>query len=231
MKRIAFALLALIPAIALATAAATSPYGIFGGAGTFAQLPGNVAITFATAPTTTSGTLTTAWTGITGTTYTVIFSTGEARATVHLTNASKTVSWTTSLLTTVGTGAVVDGYTTPAPAGTYAYTSDLGPFQSNGTVWFSAGNFLGSTFTIASGCTTSSALVGGTTAGQFATTATTCTPVLNLPFAVDGWNCFAQDITSGHSVVFTQTASTVYSATVTGTTTSGDVVSFNCTPY
>lgn len=45
----------------------------------------------------------------------------------------------------------------------------------------------------------------------------------------NGWQCFAQDIT--HNVVFTQTASQVYSCTVTGTTTSGDIVQFNATPY
>ena len=95
-------------------------------------------------------------------------------------------------------------------------------------------NFIsrGTPFTIASGCTTVSAIAGGPQAGSFATTATTCAPVITFANAApNGWNCFAQDITSGHSVVFTQTATTTTSCTVTGTTTSGDTVSFNATGY
>lgn len=89
------------------------------------------------------------------------------------------------------------------------------------------------TFTIASGCATASSLSGSATAGTFATTATTCTPVLTMTgiTASHGWICFAEDITSGHAVVFTQTATSTTTCTVTGTTTSGDTVAFKAFPY
>jgi len=84
----------------------------------------------------------------------------------------------------------------------------------------------GTTFTIASGCTTVSALTGGRAAGSFATTTTgTCTAVINLPTAPNGWMCDANDIT--HPVGFTQTASTVSSCTISATTTSGDTIIFH----
>lgn len=88
-------------------------------------------------------------------------------------------------------------------------------------------------FTIASGCTTVSALVGSGTQGSWATTATTCTPVItfNVPAAKNGWICIAQDVTSGHAVVFTQTATSTTGCTVTGTTTSGDTVQLKAFPY
>lgn len=60
----AFLVALLLPAFALA--AGTAPYGIFGGAGTFAQLPGNVPLTFTAGPTGTSATLASNWTGTTG---------------------------------------------------------------------------------------------------------------------------------------------------------------------
>lgn len=87
----------------------------------------------------------------------------------------------------------------------------------------------GTTFTIASGCATVSALTGGPNAGSFSTTATTCTPVINLPTAPHGWYCQASDIT--HPVNFTQTATSVNSCTVTATTISGDVIVFEAIGY
>jgi hypothetical protein len=84
----------------------------------------------------------------------------------------------------------------------------------------------GTTFTIASGCATTSALTGGRSTGSFATTTTgTCTPVINLPTAPNGWICDANDIT--HPVGFVQTASTVNSCTISATTTSGDTILFH----
>lgn len=99
-----------------------------------------------------------------------------------------------------------------------------------GTVW-AGGNFLGggATFTIASGCATTSAITGNARAGSFTTTATTCAPVINLPGAPHGWSCNAKDIT--HPVNFTQTASSVTSCTVSGATTSGDTIVFDATAY
>lgn len=226
MKRLKLFLLALLlPAVVLA--AGSSPYGVFGGAGTFAQLPGNVALTFTAGPSGTSATLASNWTSTTGS-YLVVFSDFESR-TVTLTNAATTATWSTSLTGTPTATATIDGFTTPPGAGTFAFTSDMGLAVSNGTGWFATDNVSGLSATVSSGCATVSAVKGGATSFQFATSNTTCTPVIQLPPAPNGWACFAQDIT--HPVVFTQTASTTFSCTVTGTTTAADVVQINAQPY
>jgi len=207
--------------------AGQSPYGIFGGAGTFAQLPGNAGLIFASAPSGTSTSLAASWTGNTGS-YTVVFSDWESRS-VTLTNAATTATWSTALTGSPTVTATIDGYTLPPSTPTFAFTSDLGYVWSNGTAWYATAMSLGPAVNISSGCATVSATAGTQVAGQFATTATTCTPVIQLPPAPHGWACFAQDVT--HNVVFTQTASTTFSCTVTGTTTSGDVVQFSAIPY
>lgn len=219
------ALLAL--AVGVAFAAGQGPYGVYGGAGTFAQLPGNVPLVFASAPSGTSGTLATAWTS-SATSEIVVFSDFESRV-VTFTNASTSVSWSTALTGSPTVTATIDGFTAPPGSPTYGFTSDLGLVWSNGTAWYATSDSNGGSVTISSGCTTVSATKGNQVAGEFATTATTCTPVIQLPPAPNGWACFAQDVT--HNVVFTQTARTAFSCTVTGTTTSGDVVQFSATPY
>jgi len=182
---------------------------------------------FSSAPTSTSGTLATAW-PYSATSELVVFSDWESR-TVTFTNNSTSVSWSTALTGSPTVTATVDGFTTPPGDPTYAYTSDLGYVWSNGTAWYATSDSNGAPVNISSGYTTISSTKGNALAGEFATTATTCTPVIQLPPAPNGWACFAQDVT--HNVVFTQTARTAFSATVTGTTTSGDVVQFSCTPY
>ena len=109
--------------------------------------------------------------------------------------------------------------------------TDKGAGTINAASIYAGGNLVagGSTFTIASGCATTSALTGTSTAGSFATTATTCTPVITLPTAAHGWHCNVDDIT--HPVHFTQTATGTASCTVTGTTTSGDTIVFDATSY
>lgn len=212
-----------------ALAAGSAPYGVFGGAGTFAQLPGNIPLVFTAAPTSTSATLASNWTGAGGS-YLVVFSDWQSRS-VTLTNAATTATWSGALVGSPTATATVDGYTASPGDPTVAFTSDLGMVWSNGTAWYATDNSTGGSVNISAGCTTVSATKGTEVAGQFATTATTCTPVIQLPPAPNGWDCAAQDITSGHSVVFTQTASQIYSCTVTGTTTSGDIVQFSATPY
>lgn len=225
--RLGFLAALLTLAIGVAFGAGQAPYGVFGGAGTFAQLPGNIPLVFTAAPSGASATLTTNWTGATGS-YTVVFSDFESRS-VTLTNAATTATWTGNLTGSPTATATVDGYTTPPGAPTYAFTSDLGVVWSNGSAWYATDNSTGISATISSGCATVSAVKGTATAFQFATTATTCTPVIQLPPAPNGWACFAQDVT--HNVVFTQTASATYSCTVTGTTTSGDTVQVSAQPY
>ncbi len=221
----AFLLALLLPLAALA--GGTAPYGIFGGAGTFAQLPGNIPLLFTAAPTGASATLASNWPSTTGS-YTVVFSDFESRV-VTLTNAATTATWTGSLTGTPTATATVDGFQATAGNPTFGFTSDLGLVWSNGSGWWATDDSYGPAVTISSGCTTVSAAVGTAVSFQFATTATTCTPVIQLPPAPHGWACFAQDLT--HPVVFTQTASTVYSCTVTGTTTSADIVQVAATPY
>jgi len=225
MRILKILLLALIPAVALAGGSA--PYGVFGGAGTFAQLPGNAPLVFTAAPTGTSATLAKTWTGTTGA-VTVVFSDWQSRS-VTLTNAATTATWSTALTGTPTANATIDGFTTPPGNPTFAFTSDLGLVWSNGTAWYATDNSTGPGVNISSGCATVSATKGSAVAGQFATSGTTCTPVIQLPPAPNGWACFAQDIT--HAVVFTQTAATTFSCTVTGTTTASDVVQFSAQPY
>ena len=225
MKRIKFLLLALIPFAVWG--ASSGPYGIFGGTGTFAQLPGNVPLVFTAGPTSTSATLLAPWTG-TAVAQLVVFSDWESRS-VTLTNNATTATWSGALVGTPVATATIDGFTATPPAGTMGFTSDLGYVFSNGTGWFATSESLGAPIYVSSGCTTVSATKGTATAFQLSTTATTCAPVIQLPPAPNGWNCFAQDVT--HPVVFTETAETTYSCTVTGTTTSGDVVQVSATPY
>lgn len=226
MNRLKAFLLALLLPIA-AFAAGTAPYGIFGGAGTFAQLPGNVPITFTAGPTGTSATLASNWTSTTGSYY-VVFSDWESRS-VTLTNAATTATWSTALTGTPVALAVIDGFQATAGSPTFGFTSDLGLVWSNGSGWWSTDDSYGPVASISSGCATVSALSGTAVSFQFASTATACTPVIQLPPAPHGWACFAQDLT--HPVVFTQSASTQFSCTVTGTITSADVVQVIATPY
>lgn len=220
-----FLLALLLPCLAFATGSA--PYGIFGGAGTFAQLPGNFPLAFTAAPTGASATLASSWTSTTGS-YIVVFSDFESRS-VTLTNAATTATWTGSLTGTPTATATIDGFQATAGSPTFGFTSDLGLVWSNGSGWFATDDSYGPAVNISSGCTTVSATKGTAVSFQFATTATTCAPVIQLPPAPNGWACFAQDLT--HPVVFTQTASTTFSCTVTGTTTSADVVQVTATPY
>lgn len=227
MKRLKlFLIAALLPVLALA--AGQGPYGIFGGAGTFAQLPGNVPLVFSVAPTSTSTALASTWTGLTASTYLVVFSDFESR-TVTLTNNATTATWSGALTGTPTVTATIDGYTTPPGSPTFAYTSDLGLVWSNGTAWYATDNTQGISATISSGCATVSAIKGTSLSFQFASTATACAPVVQLPPAPNGWACFAQDVT--HPVVFTETAQTSSSCTVSGTITSGDIVQVTAQPY
>lgn len=91
----------------------------------------------------------------------------------------------------------------------------------------------GTKFT-ASGCSLS-ATVGGSSAGQF-TSGTTgaCTVTITLNGATastapNGWSCWVSDETTGN--LMRQTASTATTATVSGTTVSGDVITFGCVGY
>ena len=100
----------------------------------------------------------------------------------------------------------------------------LGPVQVAGT-----------TFTI-SGCSTTT-LVGGASRGSFLSgTAGTCTPVITMGGATgvfgvtNGWACYAFDVTTPTDII-TETTSNATTATLSGTTASGDKIVFSCEPY
>jgi hypothetical protein len=92
----------------------------------------------------------------------------------------------------------------------------------------------GTKFT-ASGCSNSTT-VGGSTAGTFASGTTgVCTVIITMAGATGitaptGWACFANDMTTTADKI-NQTASSVTTATISGTTASGDVISFGCIGY
>lgn len=80
-----------------------------------------------------------------------------------------------------------------------------------------------------SGCSLSSA-AGGLTAGSFASGTTgACTVTITLPTAPNGWACDAHDLTAATTI--NQTAASANSATISGTTTSGDVITWKCQGY
>lgn len=133
---------------------------------------------------------------------------------------------------------------TSGTAGDFFYKTDtfqwFGPRTSGGSPTWplqSLPQFAGvvssvSTFT-ASGCSNSS-LVGGATAGKYASGTTgTCTVVVtmgNSAASINGWACAANDLTTLADTI-KQTATTTTTATLSGTTVSGDVVNFHCIGY
>jgi hypothetical protein len=86
----------------------------------------------------------------------------------------------------------------------------------------------------ATGCG-NSATVGAGAAGKFVSTTTgTCTVVLTMAGATgltapQGWSCFANDETTGN--LMRQTDFSTTTATISGTTVSGDVVTFGCQAF
>lgn len=84
--------------------------------------------------------------------------------------------------------------------------------------------------TTASGCALTSSVARIKT-GKFASgTAGTCTVTLTLPTAPTGWTCDAHDTTTVADII-NQTAFTTTSATISGTTASGDVITWKCSPF
>ena len=112
-----------------------------------------------------------------------------------------------------------------------------GPSQTLDVRGLIAGNGLvsnGTTFTIASGCgsggSAPSSLIGGATTGSFVANTTICAPVINLPTAPNGWWCDAIDVTHPADV-FTLTAKSTTSCTLSATVTSADVIVFHAEAY
>lgn len=102
--------------------------------------------------------------------------------------------------------------------------------DGNGALTFKGAlSTTGTTFT-ASGCSNGT-LVGGATAGQFASGTTgVCTVTITLPTAPNGWSCAASNRTTTANLI-QQSASSTTSCTVTGTTVTGDVIGFLALGY
>lgn len=119
-----------------------------------------------------------------------------------------------------GTNYLINNAMTPAltiPCSANPGVYHFGTQQTQGVI--SSG-----TISVA-GCSLTAAL-GGPTAGKFASgTAGTCTVVVTLPTAPNGWTCDAHDQTTPADVI-NQTAFTTTSCTISGTTASGDVITF-----
>lgn len=109
------------------------------------------------------------------------------------------------------------------------FTSTAADYRAIGA---SAHYIKGTTFT-ASGCSNGT-LVGGATGGTFVSGTTgACTVVItmgNSATAPAGWHCSASDRTTPANL-YDQTSSSTTTATLSGTTVSGDVISFVCIGY
>jgi hypothetical protein len=115
-------------------------------------------------------------------------------------------------------------FANPTAATTYGTVAAAGITTNNG---FIAG---GSTPTLTGTCTTGSQ-TGGNTAGTFTATCTAQTVILTFAQAApNGWSCNAHDRTTPADTL-NQTASSVSSVTLTGTTAAADVITFNCLAY
>jgi hypothetical protein len=136
------------------------------------------------------------------------------------------------LPTSAITGSVTNSFAITAEAQTGAtnnYAAQLigpslvGPLISTNTKFTAAG------------CSNSST-IGGAAAGQFTSGTTgTCTVTISINGATgatapNGWHCNASNRTNPANPMVT-TSSTTTTATISGTTTSGDVISFACTGY
>jgi hypothetical protein len=91
----------------------------------------------------------------------------------------------------------------------------------------------GTKFT-ASGCSNTTT-VGGATAGSFASGTTgACTVTITFGdsmTATNGWACFAADQTTPANLISQKSGGSTTTAVFTGTTVSGDVISFGCMAY
>lgn len=140
-----------------------------------------------------------------------------------VTAISVTRSTTTTALSSVTIGASAVPLNL-ASGGATITTPTTGKFAMNGVI-VSAGT----KFT-ASGCSNGTTL-GGEIAGSFVSGTTgSCTVVITFPLSSpNGFVCSSHDVTAGTN--FTQTASSVNTCTVSGVTTSGDVVNFMALGY
>lgn len=96
-------------------------------------------------------------------------------------------------------------------------------------------SYLGPTKFTTSGCSISATAGSGTGGTYTSGTSGTCTAVITMNgatgmTAANGWNCTAADWTTPADVQ-AQTATSTTTATIAGTTVTGDVIHFSCRPY
>lgn len=132
------------------------------------------------------------------------------------------------------------GFASDTTSGTYEanlwrLSGSIVAFGANGkntlgTAEFAGAISAGTKFTL-SGCSADTT-VGGAIAGKFTSHTTgTCTVVLTLNGATgltapNGWHCHADNLTTPANLI-SESASTATTCTVTGTTVTGDVISFS----
>lgn len=140
------------------------------------------------------------------------------------TNSSSAVS-----LVQNGVGLLIER----ADNGAFA-SLDASVFTANNTNGYFAGDFFNlfksNSQPSISGCSADTQ-TGGKSAGTFTSRTTgVCTVVATFSFtAVNGWSCAVNNLTTANLI--RQTASTQTTATVAGTTVSGDVINFHCLAY
>jgi hypothetical protein len=129
--------------------------------------------------------------------------------------ANSNLTGDTNVMTLLSDVAVGIGTTAPA------HTLDVrGMEAANGII------SNGTTFTISSGCGTPTNLTGGATTGSFKAKATTCTAVIVLPTAPNGWWCSGWDVTTTADTLKMTTDSTT-SCTLSGTVATNDIIVFH----
>jgi hypothetical protein len=121
------------------------------------------------------------------------------------------------------------GTNNPSPYSLYA--AGTAPSYFGGSITSLGYISAGTKFT-ASGCSNGTT-VGGATAGSFASGTTgTCTVTVTMgssATSVNGWACSVSDQTTAN--LMRETASNTTTATLSGTTVSGDVIVFGCIGY
>jgi hypothetical protein len=129
--------------------------------------------------------------------------------------ANSNLTGDTNVMTLLSDVAVGIGTTAPA------HTLDVrGMEAANGII------SNGTTFTLSSGCGTPTNLTGGATTGSFKAKATTCTAVIVLPTAPNGWWCSGWDVTTTADTLKMTTDSTT-SCTLSGTVATNDIIVFH----
>lgn len=131
------------------------------------------------------------------------------------------------------TGTITNSYGLNIEADTGA-TNNYAARLSKGASLIDGVISTGTKFT-ASGCSNSNT-IGGAAAGRFTVGSTgACSVTITMAgaqgmAAPNGWNCSANNLTAPASLI-TQSASATGTATLQGTVTTGDVISFSCMGY